>query len=47
MFNVTVRCFHLFDCSQIVTIWFNILVSHVLVFITVCIQIISCYFFHY
>jgi len=42
-FNVTLRSFRMFDCSQIVTKLFNILASHVLLFITVCITVMGGY----
>jgi hypothetical protein len=38
------RRFRVFDCSQMVTILFSVLTSHVLLFITACIQLTGCYF---
>ena len=47
MFNVIMRRIRVFDCSQMVTILFNILTSHVLLFITACIQMIGYYYYYF
>ena len=44
---MTLRRFLVLYCSEVVTIHFNILASHVLLFITVCIPIIGCYCYYY
>ena len=46
-FNVTLRRFLVFYCSQLVTIPFYILASHVLLFITACIQMIGYYYYYF